>query len=68
MKLAVSRKGASDMRNSGLLHIVFEYRDRYSQGMWLTQECMVSSVEECKRIYGLGVDCEYHILLVEQCQ
>lgn len=53
------------MRNNGLLHIRFEYRDRYSHGKWMTQECVVSSIEECRRIYGLGVDCEYHFLLIE---
>lgn len=49
-----------------MLHIVFEYQDTYTHGEWLQQECYVHSVEECKRIYGLGVDCEYHILKVER--
>lgn len=51
-----------------MLHIVFEYRDQYSQGNWITQECMVSSIEECRKIYGLGVDCEYRFLLIESCK
>lgn len=46
-------------------HIVFEYRDEYTNGKWNVQECIVSSVEECIKIYGLGVDCEYNILSVE---
>lgn len=33
--------------------------------LWRTQSCTVSSVEECIRIYGLGNDCEYEILEVE---
>lgn len=41
--------------------ITFEYRDRYTNGKWNEQSCTVSSVEECKRIYGLGIDCEYRI-------
>ena len=45
-----------------MLHIVFEYRDDMSRGEWRRQECVVSSVAECKRIYGLGIDCEYRIL------
>ena len=49
-----------------MLKIKFEYRDEYSNGKWNTQECVVSSVEECKRIYGLGMDCEYRIISVEQ--
>lgn len=49
-----------------MLHIVFEYRDIYCYPNWNTQECIVSSVAECKRIYGLGVDCEYRFILIEE--
>lgn len=49
-----------------MLHIVFEYRDEMSKWEWRQQECTVSSVEECKRIYGLGIDCEYRIIKVEE--
>ena len=49
-----------------MLRIVFEYCDKYSYPKWNRQECMVSSVEECKRIYGLGVDCEYKIISIEE--
>ena len=49
-----------------MLEIEFEYRDKYTNGRWNTQSCVVSSVEECKRIYGLGVDCVYHILSVKR--
>ena len=49
-----------------MLNIKFEYKDRYTNGKWNKQECIVSSVKECKRIYGLGVDCEYRILSVEE--
>lgn len=45
--------------------IVFEYKDAYTNGEWRKQECIVGSVEECKRIYGLGEDCEYKIVSVE---
>jgi hypothetical protein len=27
---------------------------------------VVESVEECKRIYGLGIDCDYEILEVTE--
>ena len=47
-------------------HIVFEYRDLWGGDKWNKQECVVRSVEECKRIYGLGVDCEYRIISVEE--
>ena len=47
-----------------MLRIVFEYRDGYCSPKWNKQECVVRSIEECKRIYGLGVDCEYRIISV----
>ena len=49
-----------------MLKIKFEYRDRYCYPKWNEQECTVSSVAECKKIYGLGVDCEYRILSIEE--
>ena len=49
-----------------MFEIEFEYKDEYTNGKWNKQSCMVSSVEECIRIYGLGVDCEYHILSVKE--
>lgn len=50
-----------------MVKVKFQYRDAYSNGQWNEQECIVSSVEECKKIYGLGIDCEYQILSVENC-
>ena len=49
-----------------MLKITFEYCDEYTNGKWNTQTCIVSSVAECKKIYGLGIDCEYRILSVEE--
>ena len=46
--------------------INFRYRDEMSNWQWRKQSCVMSSVAECKRVYGLGVDCEYQILEVEQ--
>ena len=51
---------------NNMLKIKFEYRDEMSRGEWREQECIVSSVEECKRIYGLGIDCDYRIISVEK--
>ena len=45
-------------------HIVFKYRDEYTNGEWREQECIVDSVEECIKIYGLN-ECEYQIVSVE---
>lgn len=49
-----------------MLHIKFEYKDEFSHSKWNKQECTVSSLEECIKIYGLGIDCEYRILSVEE--
>lgn len=49
-----------------MLHIVFEYADAMSNWKWRRQECIVSSIAECKKIYGLGIDCEYRIISVEE--
>lgn len=49
-----------------MLSITFRYRDTLSNWEWRTQHCVVSSVEECVRIYGLGIDCEYEILEVKE--
>lgn len=49
-----------------MLHIKFEYADAMSGWEWREQECVVSSVAECKRLYGLGIDCEYRIVSIEK--
>lgn len=49
-----------------MVYIEFEYADALSNWEWRKQSCTVSSVEECKRIYGLGVDCDYRILKVKE--
>ena len=49
-----------------MVKIKFEYRDEMSNWEWREQECVVSSVEECKRIYGLGIDCDYRIIEVKE--
>lgn len=46
-------------------HIVFEYRDAYSHGEWRRQECTMESLSQCIEWYGLGTDCEYRIISVE---
>lgn len=49
-----------------MVHIKFRYRDAMSKWQWREQQCTVSSVAECIRIYGLGVDCDYEIISVEE--
>lgn len=49
-----------------MLRIVFEYCDRYTNGKWNRQECVVSSLKECMEFYGLGIDCDYRIISIEE--
>ena len=51
-----------------MVKVVFEYMDRYTNGEWNRQKCIVESVEEGKEIYGLGIDCDYRIISVEEVQ
>ena len=51
-----------------MVKVVFEYMDRYTNGEWNRQKCIVESVEKCKEIYGLGIDCDYRIISVEEVQ
>lgn len=49
-----------------MVKITFLYADAMSDWQWRKQTCMVSSVRECKSIYGLGIDCDYRIISVEE--
>lgn len=53
-------------KGENMYHIKFKYKDVYSDWEWREQECTVSSIEECFKIYGLGIDCDYVILSVEE--
>jgi len=46
-------------------HIKFKYADAYSNWQWREQECVMESVDKAIEIYGLGIDCEYEIISVE---
>lgn len=49
-----------------MVTVKFRYRDKLSGYEWKEQSCHVSSVEQCKRIYGLGIDCDYEIISVTE--
>ena len=49
-----------------MLEIKFKYRDAWSNGKWNEQSCVMRSVRECIKFYGLGVDCEYEIISVKE--
>ena len=48
-----------------MVKVTFEYADALSNWQWCKQQCIVSSVQECIKIYGLGIDCDYRIISVE---
>jgi hypothetical protein len=49
-----------------MLEIKFEYRDEMSNWEWRQQSCIMSSIKECKEVYGLGIDCDYKIISVKE--
>ena len=49
-----------------MLRIKFKYRDAYTNGRWAEQSCVCESVKECIEWYGLGIDCDYEIISVEE--
>lgn len=50
-----------------MLQIKFKYRDAMSNWEWREQFCVMSSISECIKMYGLGMgDCEYEILSIER--
>lgn len=52
--------------------IEFEYKDKLSHGNWNRQSCSLyandkyDAIQQCKDLYGLGIDCEYNILGVQR--
>ncbi len=57
-----------DRKRQAMVKVTFKYRDAWStKSEWRTRTCIVSSVEECIRLYGLDEwDVEYEILSVEK--
>jgi hypothetical protein len=49
-----------------MVKVKFRYRDELSNWQRREQSCTVSSVAECIKIYGLGVDDDYEIISVEE--
>lgn len=49
-----------------MLRITFKYRDKWSNWEWVTRDSVNKSIEECIKFYGLGVDCDYEIISVEE--
>ena len=52
--------------------IRFKYSDSMSGFRWKTQACHLyaedkaTAISKCIKLYGLGVDCEYEIVSVEE--
>lgn len=48
-----------------MVHIRFEYKDKWTGDHWSQQECTVRNLQECKDIYGLD-EIEYRILEIKE--
>lgn len=49
-----------------MLCIRFEFRDEMTRGQWQVREFTGFTVEECIELYGLGKDCDYRIISIEE--
>ena len=49
-----------------MVRVVFEYKDAMSKGEWRQQECVARSIREVIEWYGLGYDCDYRIVSIEE--
>lgn len=53
-------------------NITFKYADELSNYNWRTQQCSLyadsayEARKKCIELYGLGVDCEYEIISIEE--
>lgn len=49
-----------------MIKVVFEYRDEWCRdGKFRKQECVCTSLEQCKKFYGLD-SCEHRIISVTE--
>ena len=48
-----------------MVHIKFEYQDKWTNGEWRQQECICTNIAECVKLYGLK-ECPYRILSVKE--
>lgn len=49
-----------------MVQVIFEFKDEYTHGQWHRQSCTVKSIDECIEMYGLGRDCEYRIIDIQE--
>jgi hypothetical protein len=49
-----------------MVQVIFEFKDEYTHGRWQRQSCTVESLDECIEHYGLGRDCEYRIIDIQE--
>ena len=49
-----------------MFEITFIYRDETSHWRWKEQSGTYDSVEDCIEMNGLGIDCDYRIINIEE--
>ena len=48
-----------------MIHVEFEFIDEYTHGKWQRQECIVSSLKEMIKLYGLD-QIQWRIIKMEE--
>lgn len=57
---------------TSMYNIKFKYADELSGWRWSSQQCLLyassnaEAIMKCKKLYGLGIDCEYQIIEVKE--
>lgn len=49
-----------------MVKVEFEFRDEYSNGRWIKNKGIYEDLRQCYELNGLGVDCEYKIISIEE--
>lgn len=49
-----------------MVKVEFEFRDEYSNGRWIKNTGIYEDLRQCYEINGLGIDCEYRIISVQE--
>lgn len=49
-----------------MVRVVFEFKDSYTHGKFVCRQGTYESLDKCIEMNGLGKDCEYRIISVEE--
>lgn len=49
-----------------MLKIRFRIKESWDHGTWHEQECVASSIEQCKRTCGIDDSAEFEVIAIEE--